>query len=217
MSNDSRNVISLVMGIEPIMIDASLVSAQSRKRYFWTNIPVDIPGDKGIMLKDILLKDVEDKYYIKKEMTDVSGGRLIGLIGANSQGNRVYSTNGKSVTLSANGGGLGAKTGLYKIGRDIGRRLDDNGTRKDDDKTIAIQRRIEVRDDDKCGTLTSVMKDNLVVGNGIRKLTPVECERLQGLCDGYTEGISDNQRYKCLGNAFNVDVVSYILSKISIC
>jgi len=258
MSNDSRNVISLVMGIEPIMIDASLVSAQSRKRYFWTNIPVDIPEDKGIMLKDILLKDVEDKYYIKKEMTDVSGNRMVGLIGGNSQANRVYSTDGKSVTLSANGGGLGAKTGLYKIGRDIGRRLDDNGTRKDDDKTIAIQRRIEVRDDDKCGTLTSVMKDNLVVGMSIRahhdgekwvdkletrkdekvsaltqsfqgklalvgnqtmirRLTPVECERLQGLCDGYTEGISDNQRYKCLGNAFNVDVVSHILSKISIC
>jgi DNA (cytosine-5)-methyltransferase 3A len=164
MKADDRNVISLVMGVEPIMIDASLVSAQSRKRYFWTNIPVDIPADKGIMVKDILLKDVEEKYYIKKDMTDVSGSRMVGLIGANSQGNRVYTTEGKSATLSANGGGLGAKTGLYKIGR------------------------------------------------GIRRLTPVECERLQGLSDGYTEGISETQRYKCLGNAFNVDAVCHILN-----
>lgn len=47
-----------------------------------------------------------------------------------------------------------------------------------------------------------------------RKLTPIECERLQGLPDNYTEGISNTQRYKCLGNAFNVDVVSWILSFI---
>ena len=48
----------------------------------------------------------------------------------------------------------------------------------------------------------------------IRKLTAVECERLQSLPDGYTEGVSDNQRYICLGNAFNVDVVAHILSFI---
>ena len=49
-------------------------------------------------------------------------------------------------------------------------------------------------------------------GAGIRKLTPVECERLQGLPDRYTEGVSDTQRYKALGNAFNVDVIAHILS-----
>jgi DNA (cytosine-5)-methyltransferase 3A len=48
----------------------------------------------------------------------------------------------------------------------------------------------------------------------IRKLTPIECERLQGLPDNYTEGVSNTQRYKALGNAFNVDVVAHILSFI---
>lgn len=48
----------------------------------------------------------------------------------------------------------------------------------------------------------------------IRKLTPIECERLQGLPDNYSEGISNSQRYKCLGNAFNVDVLTHILSFI---
>jgi DNA (cytosine-5)-methyltransferase 3A len=136
----------------------------------------------------------------------------VGHVGnSDSQGNRVYSPEGKSVTLSANGGGLGAKTGLYKIGRDVGRRLGEDGHRKDDDKSIPITRRIELREDEKTNTLTSVTKDNLVVGDIIRKLTPIECERLQGLPDGYTEGIAMTHRYKCLGNAFNVDVVAHIL------
>ena len=120
------------------------------------------------------------------------------------------------MTLSANGGGLGAKTGLYEIksGRDIGRRLKD-GVRADDDKTIPIQRRIETREDDKTGTLTSFMKDNVVVDtetSKIRKLTPVECERLQSLPDNYTAGISNTQRYRCLGNAFNCEVIKFIIS-----
>jgi DNA (cytosine-5)-methyltransferase 3A len=48
----------------------------------------------------------------------------------------------------------------------------------------------------------------------IRKLTPIECERLQGLPDNYTEGVATTNRYKCLGNAFNVDVITHILKSI---
>jgi len=48
-----------------------------------------------------------------------------------------------------------------------------------------------------------------------RKLTPIECERLQGLPDNYTDGISNTQRYKVLGNAFNVDVVAHILGHLN--
>jgi len=54
--------------------------------------------------------------------------------------------------------------------------------------------------------------NHLVKNSQIRKLTPIECERLQGVPDNYTEGASNSQRYKMLGNAFNVDVVSWILS-----
>ena len=58
-----------------------------------------------------------------------------------------------------------------------------------------------------------VQKTGLYYIDGvIRKLTPIECERLQGLPADYTEGVSDTQRYKCIGNAFNVDVVSHILT-----
>jgi DNA (cytosine-5)-methyltransferase 3A len=165
MSKDDKDTITKALGVEPIMINASLVSAQNRKRLFWTNIPsVSQPADRNIMLKDILEKDIDE---------------------------------------------------TVKCGRNIGRRLTKDGTRNDNDKSLDIIRRIEVHTDDKCGTLTSVMKDNLVVSKtSIRKLTPIECERLQGLPDKYTEGVSDTQRYKCLGNAFNVDVIAHILSFI---
>ena len=93
----------------------------------------------------------------------------LGEYGKGGQGQRIYSVKGKSVTLSANGGGQGAKTGLYKI---------------------------DLPDGDYI----------------IRKLTPVEAERLQTLPDNYTEGISNSQRYKCIGNGWTVDVISHILN-----
>lgn len=235
MPKQDRDIITREMGVEPVMFNASLVSAQCRKRLFWTNISFELPIDKGILLKDILETGSVDDRMVKegksycltasyyKASVDNSIERKqrtmvkIGHIGnSDAQANRVYSPEGKSVCLSANGGGLGAKTGLYKIGRDIGRRLVD-GVRKDNDKDVPITRRIELREDDKCGTITSVTKDNQVVNtetSEIRKLTCIECERLQGLPDNYTAGVSNTQRYKCLGNAFNVDVIAHILLRV---
>lgn len=217
MSKEARDTISKELGVEPICIDAALVSAQRRRRLFWTNIPgVQQPADKGIVLKDILQENVDESYTVNSPLTESKGSSQVGHIGtSNSQANRVYSVNGKSVCLSANGGGLGAKTGLYCMGRNVGRRLDKDGKRVDDDTSIEYSRRIELRTDEKTSTLTSVQKDNLVVNtqtNVVRRLTPVECERLQSLPDNYTEGISQSARYKCLGNAFNVEVIRHILS-----
>ena len=197
MPKDAKRIISDTFGVEPIMINAALVSAQSRKRLFWTDICADVfgnqtmplPEDRGILLRDILESGIasDNKSYpinatyartgtseAGQEYSERTHQRTliadhpvrIGDIGSNAQAHRVYSEEGKSVTLSALGGGQGAKTGLYQIG--------ENYT--------------------------------------IRKLTPVECERLQSLPDGYTEGSSNTQRYKCLGNAFNVEVVRHILS-----
>jgi len=204
MPKDAKEIITRETGVESVMINASLVSAQSRKRLFWTNIPVvGLPEDRGIMLKDILEPDAEVndrtmvsitkaptefhqlgylgaetsckvggqalRVYSPKYKTPTLGTSGIGLVklghigNGDNQATRVYSTEGKSCTLSANGGGGGAKTGLYDTGK-------------------------------------------------IRKLTPVECERLQSLPDNYTEGIAMTHRYKCLGNAFNAEVIRFILS-----
>lgn len=199
MPQKDKDIISEAMGCQPIMFNASLVSAQTRKRLFWTNIKFELPMDRGIILKDILQPDSEvderlvnkDKkaYTLTSSYSKLSASEAqikhniekkqrtmvkVGTMGKNySQGNQVYSPEGKSICLSSRSGGIGANTGLYKI-----------------EKTEPEF--------------------------NIRKLTPIECERLQSLPDNYTEGISNTQRYKSLGNAFNAEVISHILKSMGV-
>ena len=238
MPQKDKDIISEAMGVQPVMFNASLVSAQTRKRLFWTNIPFELPEDCGILLKDILQPDADvdeimvnrdgkaytltsrysgaqEHYSIKKRKnTMVKIGHLDV---SYNQGAGIYSTEGKSITLSAKGGGIGANTGLYEVkcGRIVGRRLNEKGKRADNNLELECNQQVEVRDDEKTNCLSTVQKDNVIVqATTIRKLTPIECERLQSLPDYYTEGISTTQRYKCLGNAFNVDVICHILREI---
>ena len=79
---------------------------------------------------------------------------------------------------------------------------------------------LEPQTEDKTNSITSVAKDNLVIDKPrIRRLTPVECERLQGFPDNWTaEGvdgpISDTQRYKMCGNAVTTNVVQAVFERI---
>ena len=173
MSKENRNKITEILGVEPIMINSALLSAQQRKRYYWTNIPnVQQPEDKGILLQDILEDGLA--YLNKAEsLTSTNTDSMVckpirlGQFGKGGQGQRIYSVKGKSVSL-----GLG-------------------GSSKENYK-------IDLPDGDYI----------------VRKLTPVECERLQTLPDNYTEGISNSQRYKCLGNGWTVDVIAHILKNL---
>lgn len=216
MPKEARDEITRHMGVEPIMIDAALVGAQRRKRLFWTNIPgVTLPEDRGIVVRDILQpeKDVDEKYYIQastlktihKKMME---GRPI------AQAFRIRGIDGKAVTLSALGG-AGAKTGLYLIVPEAtkkGYALAKDGDAVDLSFPTSKTRRGRVGD--KVKNLMTSSTINVFTQGRVRKLTPIECERLQGLPDGYTAGHSDTQRYKALGNAFNVDVVRHIISFI---
>lgn len=219
MPKKDKDIITKELGVEPIIINASLVSAQQRRRLFWTNIPnVLQPDDRGILLKDVIENGYNEKdksycidaNYFKgtnfKTYTTKGKRQLIfnkpvrvGQIGKGGQGDRVYSIDGKSVCLSANGGGRGAKTGLYQIPHGY---IKEKLSEVDKYPTLCAQ---------NPGT-----KHKLVLDDCVRKLTPIECERLQSLPDNYTEGISNTQRYKCLGNAFNVEVVKHILKNIKL-
>ncbi len=266
MPKEAKDIITKTLGVEPIMINAALVSAQNRKRLFWTNIPnVTLPEDKGIFLKDILENGDSDRLksycidanYHKgaswKQYKEKGRRQLIrvGSFNSGGQGDRIYSPEGKSVGLSALGGGRGAKTGLYMIepvalrNRGKGKRPEYNGTGKANamtsvqtDSMVAIipeatkkgyavahegdsidlsfpsSRTRRGRVGNKVKNLMTQQNIGVFTKGIIRKLTPVECERLQGLPDNYTGGVSNTQRYKALGNAFNVDVVAHILSFI---
>lgn len=163
-----------------------------------------------------------------------------------SQQYRVYSPEGKSVTICGQGGGVGAKTGLYACPVDF--------TNRPDSSCKRIIRKVQ-NEDSKSRTLTAsswkgiesdgmpVIAESVNYHNGlvyevcngliaikdkqypiklsdgyyiIRKLTPIECERLQTLPDNYTAGISNTQRYKCLGNGWTAEVIIHILKHMNI-
>lgn len=231
MPQKDKDIISQTLGVQPVMINASLVSAQNRKRLFWVGkrtdndnyeqVYVPQPEDKGILLKDILEDNDDDSYQIKnvnligtqsnikKELNFIGGIRNKDWAkdGKNysrnfGQGDRVYSPEGKSATLSALGGGRGAKTGLYLVGNVNPSGKGMNG---------AVHNVIG-----KSPTINTNKGEGQKIYNEgtIRKLTPVECERLQCMPDNWTNptgDISNSQRYKMCGNAFNVDVVAHII------
>jgi len=128
---------------------------------------------------------------------------------------RVYAQEGKAPTLTTMQGGH--REPKVAIGRIVNRRLDEHGTRKDDQLDLPFTRQLEVRDDEKSNCLTTVQKDNVVVSKDMwRKLTPLECERLQTLPDNYTNHVSNSQRYKMIGNGWTVDVIAHILKGMEI-
>jgi DNA (cytosine-5)-methyltransferase 3A len=126
---------------------------------------------------------------------------------------RVYSPQGKSPTLTTMQGGH--RQPKVAIGRLVNRRLDENGVRKDNQLELPLTTQLEVGSHEKSNCLTTVQKDNVVVSDyKYRKLTPLECERLQTLPDNYTEGVSNTQRYKMIGNGWTVDVIAHILGEV---
>jgi DNA (cytosine-5)-methyltransferase 3A len=113
MSDESKNIITEQIGIKPIMINSNLVSGQDRERYYWTNIPnITQPEDKGIILKDIMETNVDEKYFYKQDF-DFYGWdkKLIARLHLNchDMGKRVYNPNFKSPTLTAINGGYHEK------------------------------------------------------------------------------------------------------------
>ena len=293
MKKEYQDVISSYLGVEPIEINSALVSAQNRKRLYWTNIPnITQPGDRGIILKDILEYGVVDDRMVKDNKAYCLTARYGGAVAWNS-------IERKQRTMIIDD---------VNVGSIVGRRINEDGVRKDYDKNVPLTQCLQVKEDNlKTGCLTTVNKDNVVtdapsgrykdiykLGNinpsekGInsntysvdsnkmttlttnkgegsnvgliqvgvadninghdqikriyseegkcptlttmqgghrepkiavdqirwRKLTPIECERLQTFDDNYTEGISNSQRYKALGNSWTVEVIVHIFKNM---
>ena len=129
---------------------------------------------------------------------------------------RVYSPEGKSPTLNSMGGG-NREPKVVSGGRVVGRAYDSEGKRLDRfGHSVAgkTNQMLELRNDEKTNAITTVSKDSVVVNEELtwRKLTPLECERLQTVPDGYTNGVSNTQRYKMLGNGWTVEVIAHIFT-----
>lgn len=376
MKKEYLDIISEYMGVEPIFINSSLVSAQSRQRYYWTNIPkIEQPEERGIVLRDILEDQVGSEHYVGDNMqknykggnqlnpnyksqantihnSDKKSGTIcagthgyangyvgdkhkpvkqternarhlkqlddkslcmtasmykgagnngmtlvpqrVGTIKDGGQGNRIYSKDGKGISISAQSGGTAGNGNMLiqtsdkpqHIGTAVdikaaawrGRSLNEDGknvkwketkpkqmleTRKDEksntvstftkdnlvvqsyrevrteeakkarrenrqktgkDHTPFRAKELQPRDDGKVGTVTPSLnndhkisltrdKDQEVYW---RKLTPLECERLQTVPDNYTNHVSNTQRYKMLGNGWTIEVIAHILQNMEV-
>lgn len=214
MKKEHIQVINDQLGVEPVVINSALVSAQNRTRLYWCNWDVPQPKDRKIYLGDILEKNKDLTHYV------VNPEAIPRYIQKNGLPKGYCDAEGKSKCLTASSSkGYGNDgTTIVKCGAFRGRYLIDGKRQDAKMKTAGLTTQmLEVRDDYKSNTLTTVQKDNCVVtinNNEIsyRKLTPIECERLQTVPDNYTATTSNTQRYKALGNSWTVDVVSHIFS-----
>jgi DNA-cytosine methyltransferase len=221
-------------GIEPIFINSSLLSAQSRQRYYWTNIPsIKQPKDRGIVLRDILedncdserdkahcidanyYKGASVEQYKKKHRRQlVNKPKQVGVatdINGHDILKRVYSPDGKSPTVNTCQGGNNEPKVV--VGGALRARSKDKDGKHVDWKVTKPKQMLELRKDQKSNAVSTVAKDSVVAHDDLtwRKLTPLECERLQTVPDNYTNHVSNTQRYKMLGNGWTVEVIKHIL------
>ena len=243
MGEKWEKILSRAIGVNPIMINSSLLSAQNRQRLYWTNIglepaglfgypqsTIEQPKNKGILLKDVLESEVDEKYYLKKESF------IFERIKNNHPFTpRIPNGNQKSNCIKIGGSGvddlivhntmpISSKTGKGGTGplsRADGKTycLDTGTTNAVEIKAIMLGRSeawgAPEKSDGKSYTLCKEQCHGIKNESKIRRLTPIECERLQTVKDNYTNHVSDSQRYKMLGNGWTVDVICHILKYIN--
>ena len=292
MKKEYLDVISEYMGVEPIMINSALVSAQNRVRYYWTNIPgIEQPEQRGIVLRDILETQTNEqpvkntkrnqRHYrnddekslcmtatmykgagnngmtlvqeqklavfsedrinkFKETLKDdpkPSANGIIQLNNPSHSSGRVYSPNGKSPTLMAGNSGGGKEPvkirDVISVDKEKKQLTIKEATKKgyttiEDgdcfDMTFPNSKTRRGRNmKDKSNCLTAANYDYMRYEHSDedkevywRKLTPVECERLQTVPDNYTNHVSNTQRYKMLGNGWTIEVITHILKNMEL-
>ena len=264
MKQEYKAMISELLGFDPIAINSALVSAQNRHRLYWLGVrdgdtykavSIEQPKDRDIVLPDILEDGLDDTWRLSNQAQDRA---------RNNPRSRAFTPDQEKSGALLSNQYKQSTDGLYaciKGGRIVNRRKLD-GVRKDNQLDLPLEAYLEGRQDDKSNCLSTVQKDNVLIskirdkskavrvgGRGSydrhewdsvdelhwRKLTPLECERLQTVPDGYTQygdfggekfdkdgnfiryttkPVSNSQRYKMLGNGWTIDVIAHILEGI---
>lgn len=224
-------------------INSALVSAQVRKRIYWTNIQGGIipqPKDEGLTISDIAEYEVDEKYYLsEKTLNNLAFHLKRNHDKGNCYGANIKTKDEKSNTVTVKG------KYMYDLicAAMRGRNPEKPTCRESGLKTVQMT---ELKNDGKSNCLTTVQKDNLIfqiprVFHGdkdptlscnsydrnsfiiqralqgdfrIRRLTPTECSRLQTVPDWYKWECSETQQYKMLGNGWTIKVIEHILKRI---
>ena len=280
MGEHWEKVLSKAIGVHGIHINSSLVSAQNRKRIYWTNIGlepmglfgfpesiIEQPKDKGIILKDILEDEVDERFILsdkiqKRFKITAKDSNVIGSTKGEENtrlGNRdeVYGLDGKVGCLNATDYKQPKQIMCYDMSNEdnkMGDFISDSinneksttidasyykgfGVRNGKCRQVVVGERYvkQMNESKESGGQQPYQQNRVYDTDGIspalcanlggdrsyfvnlpkiRRLTPIECERLQTVKDDYTNHVSISQRYKMLGNGFTVDVICHILNYI---
>lgn len=263
MGEKWEKVLSKAIGVNGIHINSALVSGQNRKRIYWTNIGmqpkglfgdlesiIEQPQDKGILLKDVLENEVDNKYFLSDKMIEGFQKHKVrhdekgtGFSWKPTEGDKKASCLRANAALAptdnivmVNNNHINCKYGFYTCAN---YNLDFCNICEDGDN-YEIQENNELtifggdfrhdegfrwRQSGKSGTLTARGRSEgndfsgqalAKINSRIRRLTPIECERLQTVKDNYTNFVSDSQRFRMLGNGWTVDVIAHIFKYIII-
>jgi DNA (cytosine-5)-methyltransferase 1/DNA (cytosine-5)-methyltransferase 3A len=197
--------------VHKTLINSALVSAQSRQRYYWTNFEVTQPDDRGIILADILESEVSDfvcgairgRYIVDGKRQDYKM-KTAGLTEQRLEVRKDGKTN--TLTTVQKDNVVVSHSGLLQVGSIYAGNGDAGRIYHPDGKG----RTLKGEAGGGGAKMGLVGYDNY----SYRKLTPVECERLQTVPDNFTDCVSNTQRYRMLGNGWTVDVIAHILSKL---
>ena len=211
MKKEFLDVISEQLGVQPVFINSALVSAQNRQRYYWANWEFGQPEDKGIVLADILEDGVaynpaaiRGRYLVDGKRQD---GKMLtaGLTQQMLEVKADQKTNALT-TVQKDNVITPMPPGRYPLTEKSQTIL---ATLYKENAKSMVKR-------NKRGLLvcseTEDFGEHEADGLFYRKLTPIECERLQTVPDNFTAHVSNTQRYRMLGNGFTVEVISHILS-----
>lgn len=245
ISKEIKQEISKLLGVEPIMINSSLVSAQERKRCYWTNIPnITQPVEKSIYLKDVLGIENNEKSYNKIIMTKSEFDVRV----------RKHYINKKEIAnflrFKKQQSGKNTNTIAEECNVPLTKaehwfRTDNSFSIPDENVWCKLKEVIGISEDNydkqvmefevkkntydmakriyningKHPTLTTLsgghQRKTITDGKDLFYLEPIHCERLQTIPDNYTEGVSERQRFKMLGNAWTVDVIAHIFKNLN--
>ena len=198
MSPDNRRIASQYLGVEPLLLDSARVSAQSRKRLYWTNIPQDKSTwatPSKAFLGNILEPQVDESYYLPTDLDIVysllaPGQYWTHLPDSHPEKLRILATRAKH----ASPGGM---TGFWRVW--------DINAKSPTVTASGLKQRMT----------RFVFRDPHTFRK--RYPTPLECERLQGLLPGITACLpTDSRRYKVIGNSFSVPAIKLLLSPLII-
>jgi DNA-cytosine methyltransferase len=231
MKKEHELVISQYMKVAPIEINSTLLSAQCRERLYWTNINqkpyglfddmiTDIaqPKDKGLLLKDILESGFVDRDKAYCIDANYFKGTNLNQYKTKARRQIVFEAkNKKNVVVDLD---IKPPFSFYECRTELGkesRRLAKIKTGKDTTKRSKEHKEYRPLLSQKANCLVTVDNPmNYIIDENYnyRKLTPLECERLQTVPDNYTNVVSDTQRYRMLGNGWTVDVIAHIFNHL---